>query len=114
MGPESQINDALRRGGVAVVRLYYDEEHYVLLTGIEDKRILMFDPYYEPEPFKEYPDIEVDQDHPFSYNRKVPEAYFNEENLSFYAFGPYELREAVLLFNERTALTSEHTIEYFI
>ena len=81
---------------------------------LEDKRILMFDPYYEPEPFKEYPDIEVDQDHPFSYNRKVPEAYFNKENLSFYAFGPYELREAVLLFNERTALTSEHTIEYFI
>ena len=56
----------------------------------------------------------MDQDHPFSYNRKVPEAYFNKENLSFYAFGPYELREAVLLFNERTALTSEHTIEYFI
>ena len=114
MGQESQINDALRRGGVAVVRLYYDEEHYVLLTGIEDKRILMFDPYYEPEPFEEYPDIEVDQDHPFSYNRKVPEAYFNKENLSFYAFGPYELREAVLLFNDRTTLTSEHTIEYFI
>ena len=74
----------------------------------------MFDPYYEPEPFEEYPDIEVDQDHPFSYNRKVPEAYFNKENLSFYAFGPYELREAVLLFNDRTTLTSEHTIEYFI
>ena len=85
---ESQINDALRRGGVAVVRLYYDEEHYVLLTGIEDKRILMFDPYCEPEPFKEYPDIEVDQDHPFSYNRKVPGSLFQRRKSEFLCVWP--------------------------
>ena len=33
IGQESFINDALHRGGAAVVRLFYDVEHYALLTG---------------------------------------------------------------------------------
>ena len=106
VGSESYINDALRRGGVAVVRLFFDEWHYVLLTGVEDGRILMFDP--------EYPDILVDNERPFTYNRKVPEKFFNQEELSIYAFGPCEIREAVLLFNDKTCLTPDQTIEYFI
>ena len=114
MGEESSINDALKRGGAAVVRLFYDEWHYVLLTGLKDGHVLMFDPYYRPEPFPEYPDILVDNDHPFSYNRMVPQNYFNQEELTFYGFGPLETREAVLLFNKRTYLTPERTIEYFI
>ena len=45
IGQESFINDALHRGGAAVVRLFYDVEHYALLTGeLPDGRILMFDP----------------------------------------------------------------------
>ena len=114
VGQESQINDALHRGGVAVVRLYYEVEHYVLLTGIEEDKILVFDPYYEEELTEDYPGVELDNTHPFTYNRKVPESYFNKETLTFYAFGPWKLREAVLLFNNKTMLTSEHTIEYFI
>ena len=114
VGQESQINDALHRGGVAVVRLYYEVEHYVLLTGLEEDKILVFDPYYEEELTEDYPGVELDNTHPFTYNRKVPESYFNKETLTFYAFGPWKLREAVLLFNNKTMLTSEHTIEYFI
>ena len=48
---DSKINDALRRGGVAVVRLYYDVAHYVLLTEERDGNVLMFDPYYQMEAF---------------------------------------------------------------
>ena len=114
VGQESQINDALHRGGVDVVRLYYEVEHYVLLTGIEEDKILVFDPYYEEELTEDCPGVELDNTHPFTYNRKVPESYFNKETLTFYAFGPWKLREAVLLFNNKTMLTSEHTIEYFI
>jgi hypothetical protein len=40
--------------------------------------------------------------------------YFNREELELYAFGPYESREAVLLFNDKTKLTEDKTIEYFI
>lgn len=113
LGRDSRINDALRRGGVAVVRLYYDVEHYVLLTGERDGNLLMFDPYYWDQPY-EQADILMVEDHPCAYNRIVPERYFNRESTEIYALGPCEGREAVLLFNERTKLTEEKTIEYFI
>lgn len=108
-----EINDALRRGGVAVVRLYYEVAHYVLLTGEQDGSILMFDPYYQTEAFPQK-DIIVTLEHPFSHNRIVPISYFNQESHELYALGETGSREAVLLFNERTKLTAEKTIEYFI
>lgn len=113
LGRDSRINDALRRGGAAVVRLYYEVEHYVLLTGEQDGKLLMFDPYYWEEPYDE-PDIQMTEDHPFAYNRVVPEYYFNRESSKTYALGPWEGREAVILFNGKTRLTEEKTIEYFI
>lgn len=113
LGQNSRVNDALRRGGVAVVRLYYEVEHYVLLTGEQGDELLMFDPYYWKEPYEEK-DIRMVDDHPYAYNRVVPARCFNRETKDIYALGPYEGREAVLLFNERTKLTAEKTIEYFI
>lgn len=113
LGENSYVNDALRRGGAVVVRLFYDEPHYVLLTGYEEGRVLMFDPYYREEPFPQS-EILLEKNEPFRYNRVVPEAYFNREELELYALGPVEAREAVLVFNERTKLTADQTIEYFI
>lgn len=110
--PGSLVNDALHRGGVAVVRLYYEVAHYVLLTGEQAGRVYMFDPYYEEQ--SQAGDIEVTLAHPKRYNRIVPESYFNRESRELYALGAVEDREAVLLFNETTKLTAEQTIEYFI
>ena len=45
IGTHSHINDALVRGGVAVVRLFYEVEHYALLTGTSKDHIYLFDPY---------------------------------------------------------------------
>ena len=113
IGRESYVCDALRRGGAAVVRLYFEEEHYVLLTGIEDGCVLMFDPYYQTE--SPAPgDIMIVSDHPFSHNRIVPTGYFNSEGTGIYALGPADNREAILIFNDTTKLTAEKTIEYFI
>lgn len=113
IGDEGFVNDALHRGGAVVIRLYYDEPHYVLLTGEKDGRVMMFDPYYNTENFEEE-DILLTSEHPYTYNRVVPEAYFNRETSDIYALGPVKDREAVLLFNEKTKLTQESTIEYFI
>ena len=113
IGPESLINDALKRKGAAVVRLHYDVEHYVLLTGIRGESVLMFDPYYETEPFPEE-DIKITLEHPKLYNRIVPFSYFNKETCDTYSLGAPALREAVILFNENTKLTEDKTIEYFI
>ena len=110
---ESLINDALHRGGAAVVRLYYEVAHYVVLTGVKEDKIYMFDPYYVEAELDEA-DISVVLDHPKEYNRIVPFSCFNRESHELYALGETENREAVLLFNEQTRLTAESTIEFFI
>lgn len=116
IGQESLVNDALHRGGVAVVRLFYDVEHYALLTGVQNDGIRMFDPWYLPADSDEFAQtgITLTLDHPLAYNRIVPERCFNRENHEPYALGPVEDREAVLLFNKRTEKTAQDTIEYFI
>ena len=53
-------------------------------------------------------------DQPTCCNRIVPWKYFNKTALNMYSLGPYDGREAVILFNEKTRLTEEETIEYFI
>ena len=113
-GNTSRINDILRRGGAVVVRLFLDEWHYVMLNGCKDGQIWMFDPYYCDEPFPEAPEVQVILDAPVSHNRIVPEKLFNRETLELYSLGPKEGREAVLLTNKNTVLTTEKTIEYFI
>ena len=45
---------------------------------------------------------------------RVPFDFFNREDDGPYALGNLEEREAVLLFDTRTKLTPEKTIEYFI
>lgn len=114
IGQNSLINDTLVRGGAVVARLFYDEWHYVLITGIENDNLLLFDPYYREEPFEENEDIKIVTDHPFSYNRIVPISCFNCEEEKLYAFGGFDMREAVLIFNNDTKLTQEDTVEYFI
>lgn len=113
LGQSSSVNDALLRGGAVVVRLFTDEWHYILLTGIEGDNIFAFDPYYQTEAF-EQEDIKLVTDKPFAYNRIIPMRYFNSTEESLYAFAATEKREAVIIFNEATKITAEDTVEYFI
>ncbi|MEE1229466.1 MAG: peptidase C39 [Lachnospiraceae bacterium] len=112
-GQSSYLNDTLHRGGVVVVRCFYDEWHYILLTGEENRRVYFFDPYYHREPFEDQ-ELTWDPDPKKVYNTSAPTERFNQESLELYHFGPIEEREAVLLFNQKTVLTPEKTIEYFI
>lgn len=113
MGQQSPITDALHRGGAVVVRLFLDEWHYVLLTGERDGRVYLFDPYYVTEGFNDS-SVVTDVDHPFAYNRVVPQSMLNGEAQTLYAFAEQEGREAVVLYNTETMLTPENTIEYMI
>ncbi|RGS74771.1 peptidase C39 [Mitsuokella sp. AF21-1AC] len=116
IGQESLVNDALHRGGAVVVRLFYEVEHYALLTGVQADGIRMFDPWYVPEESREFDGtgIRLTLAAPKSYNRIVPFSCFNRESNEPYALGPVDDREAVLLFNKRTEKTAQDTIEYFI
>lgn len=113
IGQESLINDALARGGVAVLRLYYETEHYILVTKAKDEKIYAFDPYFHTDKF-EQKDIVITDKMPFEYNTIIPFKYFNRQDNEIYSLGPTDSREAVLLFNKETMLTATDTIEYFI
>ncbi len=113
LGESSRIVSALRRGGAAVVRLDLDGWHYVLLTGLEGDGVLVFDPYYLSDPVAGE-DVERVQGQETRCNRIVPRRRFETQEISPYGFGPYEQREAVLLFNSDVELTEENTIEYMI
>ena len=113
LGADSRIVSALRRGGAAVVRLDLEGWHHVLLTVIEGDGVLVFDPY---DPAESFPaeGITVVQGHDGQYNRIVPRSRFETQELHPYGLGPYETREAVLLFNTAVELTEENTVEYMI
>ena len=112
LSQNGRLADALRRGGAAVVRTDLDGWHYILLTGLGEDCVLAFDPYREEGDVS--PGVTQVGDRPGEYNRIIPIARMDSEELRPYAFGPAESREAVLLFNGRTVLTAEDTVEYMI
>ena len=116
IGRDSYINDAVLRGGAAVVRLFYEVEHYALITGADADRIYLFDPYYLAKAETAFlrDRIGVTCAHPHAYNRIVPFSCFNRETKELYAFGKTDEREAILLFDERTRREPGDMIEYFI
>ena len=108
---DSRIGKALRQGGAVLLRLFLDVSHYVLLTGIEGDNVYLFDPYYEelddPELDQEYFEdgIAFITDQPKRANRVVCAQRLNRLTEGYYEMGPYEMREAVIVFNKETKLT---------
>ncbi|MCH5256215.1 MAG: peptidase C39 [Lachnospiraceae bacterium] len=117
---DSKILCALQQGGVVVLRLYLEVAHYVLLTGIEGDSLYIFDPYYEEEDDPEFdaeyydPGITFINDQPKRANRLISIEKLNRTTKNFYEMGPYDIREAVIIFNTDTRLLPENTIDYFI
>lgn len=113
IGQGSRIVAGLQQGGAVVVRLMYGCWHYVLLTGVDDKYIYLFDPYYRKNPFH-IMGIDIITDAPTKMNRRVTYDILNSIEKGAYALGPRDTREAVILFNLNTQKTPDNTIEYFI
>lgn len=115
-----KIIAALQQGGAVVLRLFLDVGHYVLLTGIEGDNIYLFDPYYEelddPNLSKKYMEegITFITNQPKRANRLISMERLNRLTKGFYEMGPYDTREALILFNDNTRLKAEDTIDYFI
>lgn len=102
---DNQIYSALNQGGAVVLHLFLDVAHYVLLTGVEGNNVYLFDPYYEevddPNLDKEYsePGIAFITDQPKRANRLISMEKLNRLTKGFYEMGPYDTREAVIIFN---------------
>ena len=97
----------VEQGGVFLLRLFLEVSHYVLVTGVEDDSVLIFDPYYEeiddPNLDIEYSEegISFILDQPKKANRRVSLKKLNCFGNSYYEMGPYSCREAILI--ERTS-----------
>ena len=102
-GPKSPITKELKNGAAVVLHVHLDVWHYVLLTGIEDDKAYIFDPYYEDE--ESYPRdphyiddaIQFVFDQPKKYNRIVSVKRLSQTNLDYYAMGPTNNRIAVVM-----------------
>ncbi|MBR0281746.1 MAG: peptidase C39 [Oscillibacter sp.] len=113
LGQNSRLRDALLRGGAAVVRVDLDGWHYILLTEIHGGDVYAFDPY-RIEGACPVEGVRTTDAFPERYNRVIPARLLEQETVRPYAFGPTETREAVTLFNGKTALTADKTVEYMI
>lgn len=108
----SKIAECLGQGGAVVARVMLGCWHYVLLTGMDEESVFLFDPYYREKSFHTE-GIEMIKDAPKKMNRKVRYDIMNSEGKENYALGKKEGRECVLLYNKKTKITMDN-IEYFI
>ena len=107
LDPDGSIAETLRNGGTAIARIDLDGSHFILLTGLDDEWVYLFDPYILDEPFP-VPGVKVVHDHMYEYNRIVPRASFATEDVHPYSFGPYGTREAMLLMKKEPAEEDEN------
>lgn len=97
----SAVRSALEQGGVVVLRVHLDVGHYILLTGLEEDRVLAFDPYFDEDRFRDTP-VRVIADRPWLCNRSIPWEIFAAPEPADYALGAPELREALAIYNTET------------
>lgn len=112
IGQNSQVVQCLKTGGAVVARVMLGCWHYVLLTGVDDEYIYLFDPYYRKRPFKEET-IEIIESEPTKWNRRIKREIMNSEGKGHYALGKKEERECVLMHNGQTKKSMDD-IEYII
>jgi len=95
----SRLLECIRNGGSAVVQCWLCVRHYVLITGIDEEKelVYLFDPYY-PDKAIRRKDITLVDDHPASYNRIVPFSRVDNPGHDYYSFGESD-RECLLFEN---------------
>ena len=89
----SRIYEALNEGAAVVLHVFLEVAHYVLLTGIEGDKALLFDPYYEEEGSPEFDaeyyteGIFFINDQPKKANRAVTLDRINRFTKGYYEMG---------------------------
>lgn len=98
----SALVEGLRSGGVAVAGCCLGADHYVLITGIDDDTVRLFDPYYDTWPLHELEGtrvvgVRMVEDEPFSCNREVERWVLDEPAHTAYSLEAISGRDAVLV-----------------
>ena len=104
IAPGSAAIRCLETGGVAMIRCWLENcPHYVLLTGITEQGVALFDPYEDTR----FYDCEQDgvlrvEDEPRHWNRIVTMDCLNAVDNQDYAMGEVCKRESLLIWNSAT------------
>ncbi|MBQ3337998.1 MAG: hypothetical protein IJG82_00125, partial [Atopobiaceae bacterium] len=90
-----------KSGAVAAVECCLGADHYVLVTGIDDTYVYLWDPYYDTWPMHELSvpvvGVRLDWDHPHEYNRVVERWVLEEPAGTPYSLNAKVGRDAVLM-----------------
>lgn len=101
MDEESPLVQGLRKGAVAVCGCHLSVDHYVLMTGIDDDSVYLFDPFYEDFPPEHFAlpaeGVAWVDDQPFSHNRVVARRVLADPDAVSYTLHAVSGRDAVLM-----------------
>lgn len=100
------IVDCLKKGGCVSLRTYRDgEKHFVTVTAVDNEYIYLFDPYFKSSwDYKNSKDIQVIEDNPFAFNRRVKIDYFLSEKKQELTMGAIVAREAVMFMRDDASM----------
>lgn len=94
----TELEEKIRRGAVAIVRVYQDSEHYCLLTKLDDDFAYLFDPYYlNINYYDKDDDVEIIKDRPFEFNRKVKKERIEKQTKKDFALVRGENKEIIII-----------------
>ena len=94
----TELEEKIRRGAVAIVRVYQDSEHYCLLTKLDDDFAYLFDPYYlNINYYDKDDDVEIIKDRPFEFNRKVKKERIENQTKKDFALVRGENKEIIII-----------------
>lgn len=110
MADGAPLAEGLRSGAVAVCGCRMFVDHYVLMTGITDTDVLVFDPFYESYPPVNFalPEQGVRwvDDAPLSHNRLIARTVLDDPDAPAYSLYAVSGRDAVLFWRTDDAPVS--------
>ncbi len=93
-----QLEETIKNGGVAILRVWQKTEHYCLLTKLDEDYAYIFDPYYFDIKYYDNDDAcEIIKDKTFEYNRKVLKSRIEEESENDFALVRGENQQIILI-----------------
>ena len=103
-----EIRKCLLAGGCVDLKTEREGKHYITITKMDNRYIYAFDPYYKPVgAYKPQLGVEVVNDKPFHYNRKILIEKFISEKPTEYTLGIENYREAILFYRNDAILERE-------
>lgn len=96
-----ELYNCIKSGGVAVFRVWSECEHYVLCTGIDEKCVYIFDPYYlDKNEYDDDCDVLMIENKPFEYNRIVSKRRLSENSKNDFSIVKDNEKRILLLYKK--------------